>query len=180
MASHALQTEAFQFISPNVAFGSETESHRFDATYIGDGGEFVVVAIENDVRIAFEEVENLGFRLQNAVAVNQILQVAVADIGHDHGVGAHDFRQSVHFAKVADTHLQHRHLVLVAKAENGEWHAQLIVEIALGFQHIVFLAKHAVSHLLGAGFAHAASDAYNGNVELLEIEFRNIFHCLQR
>ena len=150
-----------------IALRCEPECDRLNAFHIGDGGEFVVVAINDDMSIGLNEIKHLGFSFQNAVSINEVLQVAAPYIGHNHGVGACHLCQAVHFAKVADAHFQHRQLVIASQAENGDGQAEFVVEIAFGFECLIFPAQHTVGHLFGARFTHTAHDTHHRNVELL-------------
>ena len=180
VATRALEAKAHQVVGPKVVFAVKAVPHRGYAIELGHSGELVVVAVENDVGTRLKEGSKLGLGLEHAVAAAQVLDVGIAYVGHNHCVGAGNLGQAVHLAKVADTHLEHSHLVIVAQAEHSERHTQLVVEVSLGLVHAVLLPQHAVGHLLGAGLTHAARDAHHRDAKLLEIELGNVFHSLQR
>ena len=46
--------------------------------------------------------------------------MAPADIRNDCGLRACDLRQTVHLAEIVDSHLENRHLILLAQAENSK------------------------------------------------------------
>ncbi len=100
--------------------------------------------------------------------------MALADIGHHADVRPGHLAQAVHLPKVADAHLHHGQLMLPADAQQGQGHADLIVEIALRLQDAVLFRQHGRDELLGAGLAHAAGDAYDFNGKLLPVGFGDV------
>ena len=58
--------------------------------------------------------------------------MALADVCHDTDVRSRDFTQTVHLAKIADSHLENGDLVLLCQAEDREGQAQFIVKVSEG------------------------------------------------
>ena len=71
--------------------------------------------------IFFQIFKNFGFRFQHTVSVTQVLQMAGANIRDHTGIGSCNLRKSGHLTKIADSHFQNCDLILVTKAEYGEW-----------------------------------------------------------
>ena len=57
--------------------------------------------------------------------------------------------------------LKHAHLVAFFKAQQGEWQAILVVQVALTFAHAVARGQRGGDHLLGTGLASTAGDGYH-------------------
>ena len=92
--------------------------------------------------------------------------MGIADVGDHRHVRRGQVHQVGDLSKVVHPHLQHADLVLAVQAEEGEGKAQLVVEVPLGFQHLVLLAQDGGHHVLGGGLAHAAGDADHRDGEL--------------
>ena len=125
-----------------------------------------VVPVENGQTCGGHGLENLAFGLQDALAAAQVLNVGIADVGDHRHVRRGQVHQVGDLSKVVHPHLQHADLVLAVQAEEGEGKAQLVVEVPLGFQHLVLLAQDGGHHVLGGGLAHAAGDADHRDGEL--------------
>ena len=102
------------------------------------------------------------------------------DVGDHTGIRPRDLGQSVHLSEITDPHFQHCHLMFIPQVEHRKRQAQLIIEIPLGLQHLIFLRKYRGDHFLGAGLSHAACDPHNRNLQLLQIILRNILYRLKR
>ena len=128
-----------------------------------------VVPVENGQTCRVHGLENLAFGLQDALAAAQVLNVGIADVGNHRHVRRGQVHQVGDLSKVVHPHLQHTDLVLAAQAEEGEGKAQLVVEVPLGFQHLVLLAQDGGHHVFGGGLAHTAGDAHHLRVELAAV-----------
>ena len=64
------------------------------------------------------------------------------------------------------SHLYHGNFMLGAQSEERLGHTHVVIEIALGKQYIIFLAKYRSNKFLGGCLAVGASDTYNGDVKL--------------
>ena len=71
---------------------------------------------------------------------------------------------------MVDTHLQNRHLILLAQSENSERQTKLIVEIAGRFQYPVSFREYTGDHLLRAGLSDAAGDPDHLYSKLLPVK----------
>ena len=71
-------------------------------------------------------------------------------------VGANYIRHCRYLAEAAHAHLDDRRLMARIKAEKGQRHAYLIIEVTLVFEGIVFRRERRMDHILGGGLADAA------------------------
>ena len=67
---------------------------------------------------------------------------------------------------LAGAHLNDGNLVLGAQAQQRLRHTYVVVEISLGGQHIVLLAKHGLHQFLCSGLSVGPGNGNDGNVEL--------------
>ena len=82
-------------------------------------------------------------------------------------------------ARMAGAHLDDGDLVLLRQAEEGLGHAYVVVEVALGVEHIVFLREHSCYEFLGGRLAVGACDADDGDVELTAMLAGQVLERLQ-
>ena len=102
----------------------------------------------------------------------------VADKGiHRHG-RAHDLRKAAHLAEIGYAHLDNGSLVPGLNAENGQRYAKLVIEIFLGFKHVVPCGQDRRDHLLGGRFTDGARNSYDGDIKTLTVSFREVFKRL--
>ena len=113
--------------------------------------------------------EHLGFGFQHAVAVAEVLKVTAADDRQHTDGGLRHLGETRHLAKAGNTHFDHGGFGVLGHAQQRQRHAQLVVEVALGFVGLVFLRKHRIEHFLGGGLAHAARYAHYGNIEFFAV-----------
>jgi hypothetical protein len=59
-------------------------------------------------------------------------------------------------------HFEDGYLRIVRQAENGEWEADVVIEVADGFSDPITDAQQSGNDVFGAGFAGAASNGDNG------------------
>ena len=83
----------------------------------------------------------------------------MADDRKEHGRRLHHGGQRRHVAEVRHAHLDDRGRMLRLEPEERERHAELIVEVFLGFQRIPALREHGRDHFLGRRLADAAGHA---------------------
>ena len=97
-------------------------------------------------------------------------------IGDDAVVGLGDIHQRVNLARVVGAHLHHGHVVLLAQSQQGAWHADVVVEVALCVECAVFPCQHGSHQLLRGGLAVGACDAYDGCGELSAVMPCQLLH----
>ena len=127
------------------------------------GGQEVIVAVEDQQTVGLNVGQHLALGFEDILPAAQTLNVGIADVGDDTYVGLDGSGQIVDLAKAVHAHLQHAHGVLIGQTQDGQGHAQIVVEVALGFQDVILLSQHAGDHVLGSGLAHAAGDRHEGN-----------------
>ena len=69
--------------------------------------------------------------------------------------------------------------MLAGELEQRLWHSHIIVEVASGVVHVVFLAQHGSNELLSGCLSVGASNTYNWYVELSAVLAGKVFVCLQ-
>ena len=85
----------------------------------------------------------------------------------------------MHLTEIRDSHLKYRNLMLGADIKNRQWQSDLIVEIARGLEHRIFLRQYRSDHLLRARLADTSRDSDHFDIQLPAIEGGNLFHCLR-
>ena len=92
-----------------------------------------------------------------------------AHVGDEAAGGLCRLGEGLDVAGVAGPHLNDGYLVAGGQAEEGLGHTHVVVEVALGVEHVVFLGEHSGNQLLGGGFAVGASNADHRDVELATV-----------
>ncbi len=142
--------------------------------------QFVIFPVQADLAVRSHIIKNLRLCPQNAISVNQIVQMALADIGDHTNVRPGHFAQAVHFPEFADAHLHHSHLMLFPDVQQCQRHAYLIVEIAFCLQNPVPHGQYPGDKLLGAGFARTSCDSHHFHGQLPPVGLCHILQGLQR
>ena len=143
--------------------------HHLGREFSLQRAEHGVVPVEDCHPLRRHPVENFLLRLQNARPAAQVFNVGVADVGDHRHIRGGNLGQIVDLPEVIHPHLQHTDLVLGRQTEQGQGKTQLVVEVSLRFQNPELLPQYRGHHVLGGGFAYAASDADDGDGKLLSI-----------
>ena len=132
--------------------------------------QMLVVGIDEDEGIVGgEEVVKLAFRLLHSLETAEALQVGTAHVG-DHAAGRlHILHELADVIGMGSSHLHDGDLMLFAQAEECLGHAHVVVEVALGKHHVVFLAENGRYEFFGSGLAVGARDSYHRNVEVAAV-----------
>ena len=125
-----------------------------------------IVPIDDHEGAGLDMVEDLALGLQDLLPGAEVLDVGVADVGHQHHIGLHQGREVVDLPGVVHAQLQHGNFVLPAEAQQGHGHADLVVQVALGLEHPVLLPQHRRHHVLGGGLTHRARQGHHRYGEL--------------
>ena len=80
---------------------------------------------------------------------------------------------------MAGTHLYHSYLMFFIQSEQSFWHTHIVIEVALGIQHIEFLTQDGCDEFLGCCFSVSTCNTYDRDVELATVLACNIFKSLQ-
>ena len=96
--------------------------------------------------------------------------MSLSDIGDETIVGTRNLTQLCNVHRMVGTHLDNGHLVFRAYLQQGQRHANLVVEIALGCQDTITLAEHSIEQFLGSGLAIGACDADDWYLQVLAME----------
>ncbi len=90
--------------------------------------------------------------------VGKVFNVRGADVGDHAPVGRGDAGQRGNFAGVIHAHLDDRDFVLGHEAQQLQRQAEVVVQIALRFEHVEFCAERGGHGFLGGGFSGRAGD----------------------
>ena len=141
---------------------------------IGDGlvQQVAVERIDEDhAAIGSHTLVKFGLGSNDAFERTEAQQMRLADIGDESEVGMNDGAEFGNVHRVVGTHLDDGKFVLRLHLEEGQRHADLIVQIAFGGQHVELSTKHRADQFLGRGLAIRSSDAndLNGTLPVAEL-----------
>ena len=127
-----------------------------------------VVGIEEDEAVApsAQVVVEFALGLHHVLERTEALQVCASHVGDESAGRLGRLGQCAYVARMAGPRLDDGDVVLLGKPEQRLGHAHVVVEVALGVEHVVSLAEHGGNEFLRGGLAVGARDAYDGNLEL--------------
>ena len=109
------------------------------------------------------------FGADDVFLVAESLQVGAPDVGDDAVVRLGDVAQCLDFSRVVGAHFYDSELRFGGHAQQGQWHADMIVEIAFGGGGPVFFRQDGVTQFFGCRLAVRARDTQNGNFQLTAV-----------
>ncbi len=124
-----------------------------------------VVPVEDGQPLRLQMGENFALGLKDVLPAAQILNVGVPDVGNEGHVRLHQPAQIVDLPCVVHPQLHHAHLMAPLQLEQGEGHADVVVEVPLRFVDAEFCPQHGGYHVLGGGLAHRAGDGDKWDIE---------------
>ena len=112
-----------------------------------------------------EVVEQLALAPAHPLRAAESFEVGASDVGEDAVVGLGDRGQQRNLAAGAGAHLHDAELGLASHGQQGQRHADVVVEVAPGRIDPEAAGEHAADELLGRGLAVAARDGENRNAQ---------------
>ncbi len=109
------------------------------------------------------------FSLDDPFEAAKAFEVGAAHVGDKAEVGVGDAAEVGNLSRVAGPHLYDGNLCIGGDGEEGEWHAEVVVEVAGGGVGAVAFGQDSVDKLLGGGLAVGAGDAYERDGELAAV-----------
>ena len=126
-----------------------------------------VVAVEEGDAVRGQRGDQLEFGASNArLALGKIFNVRGADVGDHAPVGRGDARQRGNLAGVIHAHLDHGEFVLRHEAQQLQGQAEIVIQIALGFEDAELCAERGGDGFLGGGFPGRAGDGHHAPAPL--------------
>ena len=111
------------------------------------------------------KVVQLALGLYHAFERTEALQMRTAHVCDERIVGLNDLHQRLDVARVRRAHLHDCYVVCRVQAQQCLGHADVVVEVALGVEHVVFLQKHRSREFLCGGLAVGSGDADDRRAE---------------
>ena len=146
-----------------------------EAPLLRHGDEMLVGGVEeHQSAVGLEEVVELALGALHALERSEALQMGAADVGDEAAGGLNVFHELLDVARVGGAHLDDGNLVVGIEAEQCLGHTDVVVEVALGVHHVVFLSQDGRNEFLGSGLAVGAGDADDGDVELAAVLAREL------
>ena len=83
-----------------------------------------------------------GLGLDDTLEAAEAFQMCFPDVGDKTVVGIGNLAEEIDFSRVIGTHLHDSNLGLWLDAQQGERHADMVVEVAHRVDDVVFLGQH--------------------------------------
>ena len=101
------------------------------------------------------------FGLNDSFKRTESFDVCFANIGDDAAVGGHNLAEQSDFSDVVGAGFDDCKFVFLREAKQGEWHTDVVVEIAFSVEHIEFFREHGSNEFFGSSLAVGARDLKN-------------------
>ena len=141
----------------------------------------VVVGIDEDEAVLTcpQEVVEFALGLDDTLEGTETLQVGFTHIGDQTAGGLCRLCQGLDVPRMTGAHLDDGNLMILRQAEQGLGHTDIIVEVALCIEHIIFLGEHGSHKLLGGCLTVGTGNADDGDIELATMFTGQILEGLQ-
>ena len=110
------------------------------------------LAMRLDMSIQF------GLGLDDALKATEAFQMCFSDVGDEAIIRVGDLAEEVNFTWMVGTHLHDGDLGLGLDAQQGDGHADVVVEVTHRVDDVVFLGQHSRDELFGGCLAVGAGD----------------------
>ena len=146
-----------------------------------DAHQVLVVGVDKDdaALAAGEVVIEFALGVDNALQRSKSQQVGLAHISNKAAGGLGSLGERLDVTWMAGAHLNDGDLVLGSEAQQRLGHAHIVVEVALGSHHIIFLGKDGTHQFLGRRLAVSAGDADDRDVKLASVFPGQVLEGLQ-
>ena len=115
----------------------------------------LVVGIDEDkaVLTATKEIVEFALGLDDSFERTEALQMGTAYVGDQTTGGLCCLYECLDITWMAGPHLDDGNLMFLCQTKKGLGHTYVVVEVALGVEHIVFLREHSGNKFLSCGLA---------------------------
>ena len=136
----------------------ESEAHHARARHAAPQRGIVIVGINDRDARRVQAGHHLTFSARHTLEAAEAFEMFCAGIGDHTDAGSGDLHQRGHFAGVIGADLDDGAQLRIAQPQQGERHAQMIVEVAARRQTLAALRQNRAQHFFGGGLAIAAGD----------------------
>ena len=105
--------------------------------------------------------------------------MGASDVGDETTGGLGSLGECLDVAGMACPHLDDGDVVVGRQAQQRLGYADIVVEVALGVEHVVLLLEHGGDELLRCRFAVGAGDGDDGDIELAAVLTGNVLEGLE-
>src|ERR1019366_2437250 len=142
---------------PDIGGFGETEGHGAAEVDLAEAGDAQIVGIEDGDAVGRQSFDQFPLGGGDALDGIEELHVGVADVGDYPDVGFGDGGELADFSGMVHADLDDAYVAGVGQAKQGERHADVVVEIAIGFANDGKGGLQQVRDgVFGGGFARAA------------------------
>ena len=117
-----------------------------------------------------DEIVEFTFCANHTFERAKAQQMCLTYIGDDTEVRSYNIHECLDFAWMIGTHLHHCHLMLRSELEQRFWHTDVVVEIALCVENLIFFLQHGSNQFLRGGLAIRTRHTNDGRAEFFPME----------
>ena len=140
---------------------------------------WIVVVDEGCATQFAEEIVEFAFGADDTLERAEAQQVSLTHVGDDAEVGQDNLHQRFDFSWMVGSHLDDGDIVLLGELQEGFGHADVIVEVPLRVEHVIFLLQHRGDEFLCRGLAVGAGDADDRRAQMDTVILGELLEGLQ-
>ena len=126
----------------------------------------IALVDEYSLSVGFDMPIEFGLGFDDALKATETLQMRLAYVGDEAVVGVGNLAKKVDFPRVVGAHFYYGNLSIRLDTQQGEWHTDMVVEVAHRVDDVVFLGQHCRNKFLGGSLAVSAGDAEHRGLAL--------------
>ncbi len=165
------------FVQPNflrapVVFFAKADADNFRFRARRDFFRPFVVAVHKQFSVRRQQFRQPAFFLRHARDIAKKFQMLAPDVRDDAELRLNHFHERREFARMIRAGFQHRGLMRFFQPQQGQRHADVVVETRLAPQRRKFLPQHRREQFLHRRFAVRAADRNHRQIKIFPISRR--------
>ncbi len=149
------ERNAVESLIQNVYSAEVAGFRKPEAECTGDGGEHIVVTVDNDGSASLHMREHFRFALEDAFARTEVFNMRNPDIRKNADLRLCHSREPPDLAKVIGAHLDDGDFVAFVQRKERQRNAGFVVLVAEGLHNVVARGQYGGDHLFCGRFADA-------------------------
>ena len=129
--------------------------------------------------MALDVTIQLCLSLYDTLEATEAFQMRLADVGDEAIIGVSNMAEEVNLTRVVGAHLHDGNLSIRLDAQQGERHTDVVVQVALSVDDIVFLGQYRRDEFLGGRLAIGAGDGKHNSFALSAVIGGEVLQGLQ-
>src|SRR5574344_587016 len=162
------ERSTIDYFAPHITvFILTIRNHTVQFTCLCHLHQMLIICIDEYQSImSGQKVIEFTLSILDTFETTEALEMCSSHIGNHTAGRFHIFHQLFDVTGMTGTHLHNGNLMLVTQTQQGLGHTHIVVEVALGKHHIIFLSQYGGNQFFGCGLPVGAGDADYRNIKL--------------